>query len=121
MTNPANVLKKLHRLLKRNGKLLISAYNLKHFSVILPLLMQDRFTYGAAGILDFSNKKMFTGRELQNLLAAEGFRTESVLSLRTEEPDDSTNNLINLLTQISESKDKGQYLTYKYVVVAGKL
>lgn len=121
MTNPANILKKLRYLLKRNGKLLISAYNLKHFSVILPLLIQDRFTYGTAGILDFSNKKMFTGKELQNLLATEGFRTESVLSLRTDEPDDSTNNLINLLTQISESKDKGQYLTYKYVVVAGKM
>lgn len=114
MQNPAEVLKKLHRLLKKNGKLLVSAHNIKHYSLILPLLTKDEFVFRNAGI------NPFTGNGLQALLLQNGFRPENILSVRTTEPDTSTNNLINLLTQISESKDRGQYLTYKYVLVAVK-
>ena len=114
MQNPAEVLKKLHHLLKKSGKLLVSAHNIKHYSVILPLLMRDEFIYRNAGI------NPFTGSGLQSLLLQSGFHSETIHSVRTVEPDASANNLINLLTQLSENKDRSPYLTYKYILIAVK-
>lgn len=118
MQNPAEVLKNLRYFLKKGGKLLVSAYNLKHYSVILPLLMQDRFSYGENGTLCTTHQKLFTGTEMQNILVQAGFHVDAIHSVMAGEPDASTNNLINLLAQISENKNRGQYLVYKYLFVA---
>ena len=83
--------------------------------------MQDRFSYGPDGALNHLHKKLFTGTELQNLLTQTGFQIDTAHSIITNEPNESTNNLINLLTQISKNKSRKQYLTYKYVIIGKRL
>ena len=93
---------------------------MKHYSVILPLLMQDRFSYGGDGTLCTTHQKLFTGTEMQNILVQAGFHVDSIHSVMAGESDASTNNLINLLAQISENKNKDYYLVYKYIFVTEK-
>lgn len=118
--NPVELLLKIRLLLKKSGKVLISTYNLKHYSVIFPLLMQDKFSYGANGILNNSHKRLFTRNELLNILNQAAFEVTDLHILMTEEPDVTTNDLIHLLARLSEDKDPQQYLAYKHLASAKK-
>ena len=50
--DPAEVLKKLSLYLKKSGRMIISVPNIRHWSVILPLLNDDRFEYSDEGIVN---------------------------------------------------------------------
>jgi 2-polyprenyl-3-methyl-5-hydroxy-6-metoxy-1,4-benzoquinol methylase len=52
-------LQKISRLLQPDGCVIVSVPNIAHLSVTLPLLMQRRFTYRDAGIMDRTHLKFF--------------------------------------------------------------
>lgn len=119
--NPASVLKKLHRLLKKNGKLIVSAHNIKHYSVILPLLMQDEFVYSnEPSVLNNSHIKFFTGFELKSLMLQCGYTLQIFGHQTREEPTESMKRIIYLLSQISDTKDSQAYHAYRYIIQAEK-
>lgn len=121
LQNPADMLKKLHRLLKTGGNLLISAYNIKHFSVVLPLLINDYFAYQENnGILNNLHLKHFTGTELKDLLVRCGYTTKIFGHTTGEQPSEAMRKIIHLLIQLSESKDAQQYYAYRYIIQAEK-
>ena len=49
--------------------------NVKHWSVVLPLLLHDRWEYQAAGPLHFSNLRFFTMVEIAGVLRRAGLGT----------------------------------------------
>lgn len=74
--NPKKVLQKLQKHMKSDGHIIISIPNMKHYSVILPLLINDRFTYTDSGILDTTHLKMYTYTEIQRLVIESGYEVE---------------------------------------------
>lgn len=76
--NPWDTLKKLSSYLKRDGALLISIPNMKHYSIMLRLLVHDEWTYTDAGILDRTHLRFFTLKEALALIAHAGLKTEKI-------------------------------------------
>lgn len=72
LKQPADLLKRLKPLLLDEGQLLISIPNIAHVSVRLELL-NGRFRYEPAGILDETHLKFFTADSVQALLHEAGF------------------------------------------------
>jgi 2-polyprenyl-3-methyl-5-hydroxy-6-metoxy-1,4-benzoquinol methylase len=55
----ASTLQKVRQLLQAGGRIIVSVPNIAHLSVTLPLLVQRRFTYQDAGIMDRTHLRFF--------------------------------------------------------------
>ncbi len=118
---PAKVLKKLYKHIKKDGHIIVSMPNVKHYSVMLPLIIDDRFPYSESGILDTTHLKMYTGEEILRLVADNGYRNIEYYGYTSfGEPDKATLKFIDLLASLSSSKDKTPYLAYQYIIKAQK-
>jgi len=68
LLSPQNTLKALRKKIKKDGTLICSIPNTGHWSVIFPLILDDRFTYRDEGLLDRTHVHLFTLREALILL-----------------------------------------------------
>jgi 2-polyprenyl-3-methyl-5-hydroxy-6-metoxy-1,4-benzoquinol methylase len=59
VADPISTLRKIVSLLEPRGHVIVSVPNIAHFSVSIPLLLQGRFTYKDAGILDRTHLRFF--------------------------------------------------------------
>jgi len=74
LTDPAAVLRHLRRWLRDGGQILCSIPNVRHESVVLPLLVDGRWDYADWGILDRTHLRFFTRQGVRALLAEAGFQ-----------------------------------------------
>lgn len=118
LREPQNVLMRLRRHMKKDGKIIVSMPNMKHYSVILPLLKFDRFPYADSGILDRTHLKMYTNHEIQSLIMRSGYKIRSMCYTMVGKPDEKDERLIDLLTSCMEEPDKNTFLAYQYIVTA---
>jgi 2-polyprenyl-3-methyl-5-hydroxy-6-metoxy-1,4-benzoquinol methylase len=72
LRDPARLLRALLPALADDGVLVLSVPNVKHWSVILPLLAKDRWTYEDAGLLDRTHVHFFTAYEATRMLGELG-------------------------------------------------
>ncbi len=72
LRGPAAVLRHLSRWLAPEGRLVCSIPNVRHESVLLPLLLEGRWDYVDAGILDRTHLRFFTVSSAVRLLADAG-------------------------------------------------
>lgn len=77
LAEPAALLSALRRSLAPNGRLILSVPNVRHWSVIRGLL-EGRWDYAEAGLLDRTHLRFFTRRTIEELLRSTGFRPMSV-------------------------------------------
>ena len=77
LQHPDALLQRLKPLLLDEGQILISIPNIAHSSVRLELL-NGRFDYESAGILDATHLKFFTAESVQALLAEAGFTVNDI-------------------------------------------
>lgn len=68
--NPWGVLAGLTELLAPNGKIIVSLPNVRHWSVLLPLLLRGRWDYQDAGIMDRTHLRFFTKSTMSQLLGS---------------------------------------------------
>ncbi|MCS6785605.1 MAG: class I SAM-dependent methyltransferase [Thiobacillaceae bacterium] len=73
LVDPWWALRELHRRLKPGARLLVSVPNVRHKGVLFPLLLQGRFEYTEAGILDRTHLHLFTRSSLRKLIADTGW------------------------------------------------
>lgn len=59
LVDSAGTLRKLSKHLEPDGHIIVSVPNIAHLSVSLPLLLQRRFTYQDAGIMDRTHLRFF--------------------------------------------------------------
>jgi 2-polyprenyl-3-methyl-5-hydroxy-6-metoxy-1,4-benzoquinol methylase len=59
LAHPTESLQKLAKLLNPEGQVIVSVPNISHLSVSIPLLLQRRFEYQKAGILDCTHLRFF--------------------------------------------------------------
>lgn len=120
LREPSLVLKKLLPHIKKGGHIIISMPNMKHYSVMIPLIMNDEFKYTSAGILDTTHLKMYTKTEIIRLIENSGYTLEVLGSTQVGAPSEAIDKIIDILVELSVSQDKSQYLAYQYVAKAQK-
>lgn len=76
LVDPWRVLRMLRGALTPTGLLVVSLPNVRHESVVLPLLVDGIFAYQDIGILDRTHLRFFTLREAAKLLETAGFRLQ---------------------------------------------
>ncbi|HZH02422.1 MAG TPA: class I SAM-dependent methyltransferase, partial [Myxococcaceae bacterium] len=83
LRDPARVLRQLQKLVKPQGKLLISVPNVGYAGVVLDLL-RGRFDYRKLGVLDETHLRFFTRSTLARLLAHNGWAVRETVPIRLE-------------------------------------
>lgn len=91
LQNPLTVLQNIRGHLKPGGDLLVCVPNIAHWSVLGELL-QGRFPYAEAGILDATHMRFFTPSSFRDLLAEAGY--ESVQEFSHIMPNDAVSAIL---------------------------
>lgn len=76
---PERVLAKVAPWLRAGGQLLVALPNVRHVSVLLPLLLRGEFEYRDSGILDRTHLRFYTRASAQRLLEAGGFEVRRLM------------------------------------------
>ena len=78
LIDPWRVLAELRRRIRPGARLLLSVPNVRHKSVVLPLLFRGRFDYADAGILDRTHLHFFTRSSLLDAVGRAGWRMVAI-------------------------------------------
>jgi 2-polyprenyl-3-methyl-5-hydroxy-6-metoxy-1,4-benzoquinol methylase len=84
LRDPWGALAALRALVRPGGTLIVSVPNVRHASVVWPLLRAGRFRYGGSGILDRTHLRFFTRESAVALVRDAGFDVRAVRGLGTE-------------------------------------
>lgn len=76
--DPWHTLSALTSLLRTTGKAVISLPNVRHWSVFMPLLLQGKWQYTDAGIMDRTHLRFFTHSTARDLIEGAGLRVDTV-------------------------------------------
>lgn len=118
LRDPWTSLEKISRYLRPEGKIILSIPNVMHFSVIRNLL-NGRWSYSAAGIMDRTHLRFFTLFEANMMINKAGLSLykyqRNVLPLSSKDKD-----FIEKINGICEADNYKQFETYQYVIAAKK-
>jgi SAM-dependent methyltransferase len=78
LADPWTALRRLRRLLKPGGQLVGALPNVRHHSVILPLLLKGEWEYQPSGVMDWTHLRFFSFKGVLGLLEQTGFEVEQV-------------------------------------------
>ena len=92
--DPSFVLNKIKQHLAKDARLLIAVPNIRHWSVMLPLLFRGKFEYAASGILDHTHLRFFTKSSAVALMETNGYE---ILDCKLE-VNGPKSNLLNKLS-----------------------
>lgn len=118
MADPWAVLRKIHKYLRPDGKIIASIPNVMHFSVIRDML-NGCWSYQEAGILDRTHLRFFTLKEIGKLFGETGFSCTSV-NFTTIPASEADLKFVERLCLITDKSFAGQYTTYQYLIKAIK-
>jgi len=110
--DPHRLLSLTRRYLRPFGRIVCSVPNVKHFSLLVPLLVADRFQHGGG--------RLFTLEEIKGLLAECGFETVEVEARRAAPLPERYRPLVELAGRLgADPRETAARLeTERYVVVA---
>lgn len=77
LIDPWRTLRDLHDRVRPGARLMISVPNVRHKSVVFPLLFLGRFDYVDAGIMDRTHLHFFTSASLRQVVEATGWRVRA--------------------------------------------
>ena len=78
MADPWSVVRRLHALLKPDGVLVASVPNVRHFRVVLPLVLRGKWEYAESGLLDKTHLRFFVRDTAVGLLECSGLSVDAV-------------------------------------------
>lgn len=121
LRDPFELLRRLKPLLKSDGVIVCSIPNVKHWSVLFPLLVDDRWTYEDAGLLDRTHVHFFTLAEIDAMLTACGY-TPLQVGVNDHLPlPPQMAPLVDAAVALGAEREetKARLGAYQYLVVAG--
>jgi len=80
MQDPWETVQRIYDLLRPGGSLILSVPNVRHYSVLLPLLFKDKWNYTEAGIMDKTHLRFFSGKSAMEMLKKSGFTPKGIRS-----------------------------------------
>lgn len=112
LNDPWSVLKKLCKYLKPRGSLITIIPNVNHITVVKDLI-NGKFPYVNAGLLDKTHLRFFTLEEMKKLFNETGYEISYVknVTIPITEKDEF---LINELCKLSNENMRNEYKTYTY-------
>lgn len=117
LRDPWQVLKKTAGYLKPKGEVIISLPNINHIS-ILNNLLQGKFPYAPAGILDRTHLRFFTKKSIVEMLENAGLKLLSG-EIRATQLSQEEENLYNNLKKYNLGRGHwDEFIAYQYVVKA---
>lgn len=119
MTEPEAALRAARELLAPEGVVIASIPNIRHLSVLGPLILRDEFRYRETGILDRTHFRFFTKRSIARMFADEGWTIERLEGINRvlRIAEDKRRRWIELLGRASRGRTDGFFFV-QYVVVA---
>ncbi|WP_166243647.1 glycosyltransferase [Paenibacillus turpanensis] len=117
LNDPWAVIEYAKKCLKPDGKLLVSIPNVMHYSVLKDLL-NGKWTYTEAGILDRTHLRFFTQHELVKMFDNAGFQAQ--FSATQLPATDESEKLIEALSKIADIEVSHQMRVYQYIIAAEK-
>lgn len=119
LRDPARVLRLLRSGLAPGGVIIASIPNIKHWSVLHPLLVHDRFRYEDAGLLDRTHVHFFTLEEIDETFTAARLAVRSVSAVSFALPPELAPLLSAAVALGAERAETEARLgAYQYLVVA---
>jgi methionine biosynthesis protein MetW len=121
LRDPHRLLRTLRPWLADDGALVCSIPNVGHWSVVLPLLLQDRWPYEDAGLLDRTHVHFFTLTEAELMLRECGFTLQSAATTTlAQSPPPTVDHLTRFLAALGadEPLARQRLTAYQYLLVA---
>lgn len=79
LNDPWNFVRSLVDRLSPSGCIIASIPNVRHYSVVLPLLLFGQWTYREAGLMDRTHLRFFVRKTAAQLMAPEGLRVDRLI------------------------------------------
>ena len=120
LSDPGRLLKILRKKINPEGRLLLSVPNVRHWSVVAPLLFEDRFTYTDDGLLDRTHCHLFTLQEIIDALDAAGFTAINPIESNCVPIPDNLKHLLDYCSDRGQDKEHSQFKleAFQYLVSA---
>lgn len=77
LVDPWTTLEKLVKLMRPGGSIVVSIPNVRHYSVLLPLIFLGDWRYTQEGLLDSTHIRFFTRRTAQKFFERQGLKLEA--------------------------------------------
>lgn len=122
LRDPARLLRTLRGALADDGVLVCSIPNVKHWTVVMPLLVHDRWEYQDAGLLDRTHVHFFTLEEIDRMLRDCGFEPRHVGVNDLAPLPAELMPLVDVAAAFGADRDEtaARLGAYQYLVVAGQ-
>lgn len=79
LVDPWKALGKLSRLLRKGGQIVGALPNVRHHSVVIPLVLNGKWEYQCSGIMDWTHLRFFSAETVATLLRGAGFNVEKIV------------------------------------------
>ncbi len=125
LVNPLDVLKKVSKLLKKDGTIIMSIPNVQFYGVVHQLI-EGNWTYQKEGILDETHLRFFTFKEIEKLVKEAGFsiqRIEETLDPQYEKFSNENHTALKfgrLSIDGLTAEEIRRFFVFQYKIVAGK-
>ncbi|HLC40447.1 MAG TPA: glycosyltransferase, partial [Methylomirabilota bacterium] len=113
LLDPERVLSVLLRYLKPDGTLVMSIPNIRNEEILVDLLVNGRWRYQPAGILDATHLRFFTLQEIQELLGRLGLQAEGIQA-SVSKPSPALATLASTVERLGG--DRGRFLQESRVI-----
>ena len=122
LRDPEALLMALLPRLAAHGVLVMSIPNVKHWSVVVPLLLHDTWTYKDAGLLDRTHVHFFTLEEIGAMLDRLGLAARELAFTTAGGVPETVEPLLDAIVAIGGERDeaRARLSAYQYLVVAGR-
>ena len=114
MSDPWSALEIAGGVVNDCGRVVASIPNVRHYTVLVPLLVKGRWTYHDVGILDRTHLRFFTRSTVRELFETTGWAVESITPTRLDEA--STGEIARVLSLLG--KRGIDFRARNFVVVA---
>ncbi|WP_130734807.1 bifunctional 2-polyprenyl-6-hydroxyphenol methylase/3-demethylubiquinol 3-O-methyltransferase UbiG [Flavobacterium sp. J27] len=116
LIEPKKTLQKAHKLLKTNGKIIVSMPNIRHYSALVKIFLKGDFRYEGSGIFDYTHMRFYCKKNIVELISISGYKIEKAQSSILHYNGFSITRIINLITlRLFE-----EFFSYQYFFVATK-
>lgn len=84
LKDPWGVVARLHRALEPSGTIIASIPNVRHWSVLLPLLFRNRWDLKSMGILDRTHLRFFVRGSAIELMTSSGLQLDRIIATTSD-------------------------------------
>jgi 2-polyprenyl-3-methyl-5-hydroxy-6-metoxy-1,4-benzoquinol methylase len=118
LINPSDVLRKCRNLLSDAGYIIASIPNIKHYSVLLALILFDEFKYtDRGGLLDTSHLRFFTKKGIIRMFRDEQLEVADLVAIHWQTPVERALHASKITSRLLDSNT---FFASQYLIKAKK-